>query len=171
MSKTILAEMKKGELDAFTLFALQDDIRNAIGKPQMKQAEVKQPKVKQPEPKKQTSGKRRDLTKEEIISVAIKYGYSTNDNHLRRSYHIPDNPRIEIYVSYASPWFYWVGQAFCSNGIYTTHVFGLTASKQDFISYSELRNNPKMTYTYLNERFSVHGEKFLEKAREKPQML
>ena len=156
VSKSILDEMKKGELDAFTLFALQNDIKNAIEKPQTKQAEVKQP-----EPQKQTSGKRRDLTKEDIISVAIKYGYSTKYNHYRISYGIPDNPRIEIYVSYASPWFYWVGQAFCSNGIYTTHVFGLTAHKNDFISYSELRNTPQITFNYLNERFSVHGEKFL----------
>ncbi len=51
VSKAILAEMKKGELDAFALYALQRDIESAIEKPndktQTKQAEVKQPEKAQ----------------------------------------------------------------------------------------------------------------------------
>ncbi|MBR0316209.1 MAG: hypothetical protein IJQ99_05035, partial [Synergistaceae bacterium] len=40
VSGAILAEMKKGELDAFTLFALQNDLNKAIENPTPKKAEV-----------------------------------------------------------------------------------------------------------------------------------
>ena len=65
VSKTILAEMKKGELDAFTLFALQRDIEAAIENPQTKQAEVKKPEPQE----------KRELTWEEIKKITSKYGF------------------------------------------------------------------------------------------------
>ena len=93
VSKAILAEMKKGELDAFTLYALQDDIENAIEKPQTKQANVKQP-----EPQKKTSGKRRDLTRREIERITYKYGFAIRNRQADkgddRLYGIPEGKYI-----------------------------------------------------------------------------
>lgn len=144
----LLAEMKKGELDAFTLYALQDDIRNAIGKPQTKQAEVKQP-----EPKKQTSGKRRDLTKEEIIAVTRKYGFVTADtipSHVAHTLAIPENTKILTE-------YHWLllgntaVMCFGYNRVYWTKgFFSKTGSS---MSYDDLRNDPKVTYAYLQELF------------------
>ena len=68
VSKSILDEMKKGELDAFTLFALQRDLEAVIDNSQTIQAEPQNRVVKLAETK-QASSKRRDLTKEEIIEV------------------------------------------------------------------------------------------------------
>ena len=65
VSKTILAEMKKGELDAFTLYALQRDIETAIENPQTKQAEVRKPEPQE----------KRELTWEEIKKITSKYGF------------------------------------------------------------------------------------------------
>ena len=47
VSGAILAEMKKGELDAFTLYALQRDLEAAIDNSQTKQANVKQTEITQ----------------------------------------------------------------------------------------------------------------------------
>ena len=155
VSKTILAEMKKGELDAFTLYALQDDIKNAIEKPQTKQAEVKQP-----EPQKQTSGKRRDLTKEEIIMITIKHGYVLAGKNFsdRSKYRVP--AEIEGYTTEN-----WMGYpirkvAFCSNGIYTKVGFFFFIENYDFLSYDDLRNAPQITFSYLKERFDGFSDDF-----------
>lgn len=148
VSKTILAEMKKGELDAFTLYALQDDIRNAIGKPQTKQVEVKQP-----EPKKQTSGKRRDLTKAEIMNVTIRFHFSTGDvvsEAFRES--MPEGKHyIQCYTS--NIWFNWFNIAqvgFFSDGIYW-RIGSMSHVK--YLSYDDLRNDPSMTYAKVRAMF------------------
>ena len=149
VSKTILAEMKKGELDAFTLFALQDDIKNAIEKPQTNQAEVRQP-----EPKKQASGKRRDLTRREIERITYKYGFAIRnrqaDQSDERLYGIPEGKYIisdyiwagftQCQIVFSDDRFYWA-EGFFSKTYY------------DPMSYDDLRNDPKITYAYLQELF------------------
>ncbi len=147
VSKTILAEMKKGELDAFTLYALQNDIEAAIekhnDKPQAKQAEVKKP-----EPKRQSSSKRRDLTKEEIVNIVRKY-YAHNYSKDGESFN-----GTEVYYSDFVPGFIWASTQeifFCSNGIYIK--IGAFSPKVTFLSYDELRNNTDITYNFLKNNF------------------
>ena len=153
VSKTILAEMKKGELDAFTLFALQDDIRNAIEKPQTKQIEVKQPEVKQPEPKKQTSGKRRDLTREEIRRITRKYRFVEEDKPADESdqstYGVPAGKHIISSFHWAG--FTWHHILFCDDRFYWRE--GFFSGTFGSMSYDDLRNDPKITYSYLQKLF------------------
>ena len=160
VSKTILAEMKKGELDAFTLFALQRDLESAIEKPQAKQAEVKQPEPKKPEPKKQTSGKRRDLTKAEIISIAQKYGANQDaDEVYKFSSNYGISKDADVYIGYMCGVFTWSWAAFCSDGIHTS--MGAISSKEDFLSYDDLRNDPQIV-KYLRKRFGDFDDDFFK---------
>ena len=166
VSKTILAEMKKGELDAFTLFALKDDLNEIIRKPQTavkpqtKQAEVKQPEPKKPEPKKQTSGKRRDLTKAEIISIAQKYGANQDaDEVYKFSSNYGISKDADVYIGYMCGVFTWSWAAFCSDGIHTS--MGAISSKEDFLSYDDLRNDPQIV-KYLRKRFGDFDDDFFK---------
>ena len=144
VSKTILAEMKKGELDAFTLYALQRDIEAAIEKPQTKQAEVKQP-----EQQKQISGKRRDLTKEEIVNIVRKYyehNYADDGEFFEGA---------EVYYEDFVLGFIWAPAQeiyFCSNGIYI-QIGAFHPRKITFLSYDDLRNNTDITYNFLKNDF------------------
>ena len=151
VSKTILAEMKKGELDAFTLYALQRDIESAIEKPNDK-PQTKQAEVKQPEPKKQTAGKRRDLSKEEIIYITRKFGFYERDMGDVMREHMPEEKRyIQCYTYYI--WFSWLDFpkiAFCSDGIYWQEK---SSAPVKYLSYDELRNDPSMTYEKVREMF------------------
>ena len=70
VSNIFLSEMKKGKLDAFALFTLQEDLKKALENPTPTTAEVKEPETKQ------TSEKRRSLTEEEVIRIAEKYGFN-----------------------------------------------------------------------------------------------
>ena len=62
VSNIFLSEMREGKLDAFALFALQEDLKRAIGKTQIKQASVKTSDVPKQTETKQASTKRRKLT-------------------------------------------------------------------------------------------------------------
>ena len=148
VSKTILAEMRKGELDAFTLYALQDDIKAAIEKPNDK-PQTMQAEVKQPEPKKQISGKRRDLTKEEIVNIVRKYyknNYASDGEFFEGA---------EVYYQDFVPGFIWASAQiiyFCSNGIYI-QIGAFHPRKITFLSYDDLRNNSDITYNFLKNEF------------------
>lgn len=80
LSNALLTKMKKGRLDALTLYALKDDIRDIIAKVQ----------TKQPEPQAQTSTeptKKRKITWEEVKKIAAKYGFRENrDNDMQRTW-------------------------------------------------------------------------------------
>ena len=68
LSNALLTEMKKGRLDALTLYALKDDVRDIIAKVQ----------TKQPEPQAQTSTEpteKRKFSWEEVKKIAAKYGF------------------------------------------------------------------------------------------------
>ena len=75
VSNVFLSEMKNGKLDAFALFALKDDIQEAIEKAQNQQTEVKTSNM----PQQNEKTKRRNLTKEEIIRITTKYGFTVVD--------------------------------------------------------------------------------------------
>ena len=131
VSKTILAEMKKGELDAFTLFALQNDLRAAI-------KETKQ----EPESRKQDSTKRRELTEEEIIRVIEKYGYSFyngNEEILNHVYVAGD-----YYISFEKNVcrVLYFQETYSLFSILTLSNQWRLVSKAEFL-YNDLRNNNK----------------------------
>ena len=157
VSKAVLAEMKKGELDAFTLYALQRDIEAAIENPPAKPSAVKEP-----EPVKQTSGKRRDLTKEEIVAITTKYGYSSSENYAYMDKWDHPPITVEIYTSFWSKGVLDYGAAFCSDGIHTHEEKFLVFffHRGDFLSYDELRNNSEIDIAYLKKRFPEQGPEF-----------
>ena len=170
VSNIFLSEMKNGELDAFALFTLQEDIRKVIEKP-----ETIQPEVKQPEPIKESSkptntkqasrsNRRRDLTKEEIIKITTKSGYLENkpgDKEYRDTYGIPYKESIKLYSHYLDWGTSASSVAFCSDGIYI--CLGFWSKEYVFLSYDELRNDPKITYPYLKVRFEkVHDDDFFK---------
>ena len=150
VSRAVLSEMKKGELNALTLYALKDDIKIATENPQTKQTEVKQP-----EPKKKTSGKRRDLTRQEIRRITDKYGFSIHytqpDKSERNSHGIPVPEGEYVISSYVWPGFVWRYMSFSDDRFYWGEGFFSTTYSS--MSYDDLRNNPKITYFYLQELF------------------
>ena len=156
VSGAILAEIKKGELDAFTLFALQNDLNKAIENPTPKKAEVQQPETKTEV--KRTSGKRRDLTKTEIMGIARQYGLEIiggrTPNDDEQNWYSLDHDELkyqEIYAkrhwSYLPPVYY---VAVLSKGVKTRRA-DWTVGYGSYITYDELRNDPKYTFPYLEE--------------------
>ena len=153
VSGAILAEMKKGELDAFTLFALQNDLNKAIENPTPKKAEVVE--AKQPETKTETekaSGKRRYLTKEEIIKIAEKHGFRDKPrwSGVYRGYQ--KNDGLVIYYSYSlafdSSECWW---AKYEHNRFTDSYYHIS---DDSIRYDTLRDDPqnyKNNEKYLRE--------------------
>ena len=130
VSQAILAEMKKGKLDAFTLYALKDDLKELIDKPQ-----------------KQTSGKRRDLTEDEIIAITRKYGFIRTDEiavFVADALSIPRSTKILTRRT-------WGGftMSFAHDRIYWTN----SSLSGGSMSYDDLRNNPEVTYNYLQNLF------------------
>ena len=92
LSNALLTEMKKGRLDALTLYALKDDIRDIIAKVQ----------TKQPEPQAQTSTeptKKREITWEEIKKIAAKYGFrEVSDNKMQRTWNAFADVEVDVKV-------------------------------------------------------------------------
>lgn len=150
VSKTILAEMKKGELDAFTLYALQRDIEAAIENPPAKPSAVKQP-----EPVKQTSGKRRDLTKEEIVAITTKYGfYEISElTDLEILYGIPGKIITYTWKGIKVNFFTYQAILFCPDKVCWSERTFIFEPILRSMRYDELRNDPKVTCEYLRNLF------------------
>ncbi len=92
LSNSLLTEMKKGRLDALTLYALKDDIRDIIAKVQ----------TKQPEPQAQTSTEpmeKRKFTWEEVKKIAAKYGFrEVLDDMMRRTWNAFADVEVDVKV-------------------------------------------------------------------------
>ncbi len=91
LSNALLTEMKKGQLDALTLYALKDDVRDIIAKVQ----------TKQPEPQAQTSTeptKKREITWEEVKKIAAKYGFrEVLDDMMQRTWYALADVEVEAF--------------------------------------------------------------------------
>ena len=100
---------------------------------------------------KQTSEKRRDLTKEEMIRITTKYGYKAKEEKITgyNPYGVPENETI--YSSGAWGVFTWYWLAFSSDGIHGS--VGSMSPNYVFVSWDELRNNPIFTIDFLRMLF------------------
>ena len=139
-----------------------------------------------------SSSRRYNLRKEEIIRITKKYGFK----EIKPKYGLPDleyeeggeMKRAKWYTgSDFSFWGNWQASAtFFTLGIkktkyvlfgstgFATFVMGGSLSfldpfkqqKEDFMSYNELRNNPKVTYSYLRNRFKNFDDNFFNAVME-----
>ena len=165
VSQAILAEMKKGKLDAFTLYALKDDLKELIEKsqkPQPQQARGQEVKPTQQAEQKKPS-KRRDLTREEIVLITEKHGFVSDDHEWKKdgktrhvlSYY-DNNTYFGAFLNgltYGLRTTYYL--MCCDDGLYwcAWNIVSLLYKEESFMSYDDLRNDPKVTHTYLQELF------------------
>ena len=165
LSNALLTEMKKGRLDALTLYALKDDIRDIIAKVQ----------TKQPEPQAQTSTeptKKRKITWEEVKKIAAKYGFRENrDNAMQRTWNAfadvevkaffglstkieRQHREFEIYFYNSGSWM-WCAWQWCAwhmmndnNMLYYGSIY-IQDSTDD-----NLRNNPNIDERYIRNKIN-----------------
>ena len=158
--------MKNGKLDAFALFALKDDIQEAIEKAQIKQTEVKMSEpLKQEAPK--NSNQKRIITWEEIKRITSKYGFKEDNED---DYATGEDSESNVFMSYR-----WRGMFHVSRSIMFSPSF-LRLNKADYVwgepdfsylFYSALRTSPQMDSAYLEKlllkKFGDIPEGYLEK--------
>ncbi len=138
-----------------------------------------------------SSSRRYNLSKEEIIRITTKYGFK----EIQPKYDLPDleyydHGKMKIAKPYTSSDFSFWGNFQASATFFTcglkkskyavfyssafsTFVIGgglsLNPSKQqngDYMTYNELRNNPKVTYSYLKNRFKDFDDNFFNAVME-----
>lgn len=106
---------------------------------------------KESEPKEE---RKRDLTKNEIIGVTMRYGYVLGGD--KNGVNVPDED--EVYTSWIYAGITWYGVTFCKNGVYT--YSGLFSTRYEALSYDELRNSPEITMSYLKLKFEGFPDEF-----------
>ncbi|MBQ7733807.1 MAG: hypothetical protein IJT58_07300 [Synergistaceae bacterium] len=93
---------------------------------------------------------KRELTKDDIIKITEKYGYTRekNEKHWGES----------AYTSWIFAGWTWYTVAFCESGVFTEK--GLWDREEDFLTYKELRNDDKITMAYLKKRYEGFPDEF-----------
>ena len=186
VSNIFLSEMKKGKLDAFALFTLQEDLKKAIEKAQATQPEVTtSSQTTEPAKEKDESLERRALTKGEIIRITTKYGYvipSPSEAIDGAIYYEDDDGTKHTFEVYT-----WNANALSQikEGLLGGLSFGFRKSRfisfhavgvytivhpsnpfqddeKDFFSYYQLRNDPDITFSYLKQRFDGFDDNFFK---------
>ena len=140
VSGAVLAEMKNGQLDALTLYALKDDIQKIIEKNQTQQVEAKTSEVpQQSEETKQASTKRHYLTWKEIERIVSSHGALFKEETAGlNTYMVFRWGFLNHHVIFFNDNFEWKRQGF----------FGIN-EEGHYITYSELRENPEINESYL----------------------
>ena len=152
VSNIFLSEMKKGQLDAFALFTLQEDLKKAI---ENAQAITAQKTPQEPQSQNlQTSSKRRNLTKEEIIGITLKHGAKAVGETTKEK-------EFGTYTIYSSGITTRRYAYFCEDKIYIVTGFW-SAKNDDTLTYDDLRNDPQITSFYLRGRFDGFDDNFFE---------
>ena len=95
--------------------------------------------------------RKRALTKQEIIKITQKYGF-TEDDEYKEGFG-------EVYTSWIYPGFTFYAVYFCKDGVRTSK--GLWAQRVDFITYADLRGDEKYTMSYLKHRYEGFPDEFL----------
>ena len=98
--------------------------------------------------------KRRDLTRNEITGLTLRYGYVLGGS--KSEVKVPDED--EVYTTWTYSGLTWYGVTFCKYGVYTYR--GLFSSEYESLSYDELRNSPEINMTYLKNKFKEFPEEF-----------
>lgn len=138
VSNIFLSEMKKGQLDAFALFTLQEDLKKALENSKTIQA----------------LGKRKNLTREDILNVVFKY---ILNNKLLFNFQFYD--RKDIFCEYIDPRGNGTLKSirFYEDSLYWS--VGVFSTRGDSISYSSLRDGSYITPTYLMEELKDFSER------------
>ena len=100
--------------------------------------------------------KRRDLTRNEITGLTLRYGYVLGGDGNKGAVRVPDED--EVYTTWTYTGWTWYGVTFCKYGVYTCR--GLFSSEYESLSYDELRNSPEINMTYLKNKFKEFPEEF-----------
>lgn len=157
VSNIFLSEMKKGKLDAFALFTLQEDLKKALENPRTitEQKMPEQKETTKPQSQNlQTSSKRRDLIKEEIMGITLKYGAKAAEETTTEK-------GFGVYTIYSLGITTRKYAYFCEDKVYIRTGFW-SSNLDDTLTYDELRNDPKITSFYLRGRFDGFDDNFFK---------